>query len=607
MSGARHWSKLPHRLVLRHGTNFRGLSWEAKHIEMHTLLEKEDPYSYYRGQSLKYENLNDQEKTARTVWYAVPIATIVGLGAYWWNEEEKRKTKRKVEILGEGEEHTIVNWSATHAVTTKRFFQPESVEALEALVAKAAKHKLRLRVIGAGLSPNGIGLDGEGMVSLALMDKVLSVDRSKQQVTVQAGITVTQVIEALRPYGLTLQNLASINAQQIGGFMQVSAHGTGATLPPVDEQVVGLKLVTPGQGTISLSREDPEDLELLRMSRVALGALGVVAEATLQCVPAHSLVEQTAVMTSDQVEREHVRLLGSNRHVRYMWIPYTDTVVVVSSNPLQPLYHPARWWGAISRSVLAPKPTPDSERLKPMRDLLVQSSNGKQSPDAISGLSLAQLRDELLAVNPLDVEHIKKVNRAEALCWQQSQGVRVAPSDGVLGFECGGQQWVSEVAFPAGKTSLPDGSDLRYTRELLSLIEASGIPAPAPLEQRWSAASASPMSPAGGAKDDLFSWLGIIMYLPEDDAQQREAITDAFLQYKAACREQLWGRYDCREHWAKIEEGESKEETEGVRQRLKRQYPVAEFNALRARFDPDHILANPLVTALLGPKSSKPS
>lgn len=74
MSGARHWSKLPHRLVLRHGTNFRGLSWEAKHIEMHTLLEKEDPYSYYRGQSLKYENLNDQEKTARTVWYAVPIA-----------------------------------------------------------------------------------------------------------------------------------------------------------------------------------------------------------------------------------------------------------------------------------------------------------------------------------------------------------------------------------------------------------------------------------------------------------------------------------------------------------------------------------------------------
>ena len=35
---------------------------------------------------------------------------------------------------------------------------------------------------------------------------------------------------------------------------QVSAHGTGAAIPPVDEQVVGLKLVTPALGTIQLSK-----------------------------------------------------------------------------------------------------------------------------------------------------------------------------------------------------------------------------------------------------------------------------------------------------------------------------------------------------------------
>ena len=33
------------------------------------------------------------------------------------------------------------------------------------------------------------------------------------------------------------QNFASIREQQIGGFTQVGAHGTGATLPTVDEQV----------------------------------------------------------------------------------------------------------------------------------------------------------------------------------------------------------------------------------------------------------------------------------------------------------------------------------------------------------------------------------
>lgn len=62
-----------------------------------------------------------------------------------------------------------------------------------------------------------------------------------------------QLTEALRSRGLTLRNYASIREQTVGGFTQVSAHGTGATIPPVDEQVVALKLVTPGLGTINLS------------------------------------------------------------------------------------------------------------------------------------------------------------------------------------------------------------------------------------------------------------------------------------------------------------------------------------------------------------------
>lgn len=62
-----------------------------------------------------------------------------------------------------------------------------------------------------------------------------------------------QVVEALRPHGLTLQNFASIREQAIGGFIQVGAHGTGATIPPVDEQVVAMKLVTPALGTLQLS------------------------------------------------------------------------------------------------------------------------------------------------------------------------------------------------------------------------------------------------------------------------------------------------------------------------------------------------------------------
>ena len=65
-------------------------------------------------------------------------------------------------------------------------------------------------------------------LSMALYDRILNVDPVKKQVTVQAGARVSDVLESLRPYGLTLQNLASINDQQIGGFIQVQP----SSLPP---------------------------------------------------------------------------------------------------------------------------------------------------------------------------------------------------------------------------------------------------------------------------------------------------------------------------------------------------------------------------------------
>ena len=75
--------------------------------------------------------------------------------------------------------------------------------------------------MGQALSPNGIAFSEEGMVSLALLDKVLDIDPALGRVTVEAGARVQEVVEALRPHGLTLQNFASIREQSIGGYTQV--------------------------------------------------------------------------------------------------------------------------------------------------------------------------------------------------------------------------------------------------------------------------------------------------------------------------------------------------------------------------------------------------
>ena len=502
----------------------------------------------------------------------------------------------------------IINWSATHDVTLshKDYRQPESEAELAAMVADAHKHGKKLRPVGSALSPNGLGLSADGMLSMALLDRVIRVDAEKARVTCQAGIRISELVEELRPHGLTLQNYASIREQQVGGFTQVGAHGTGAGIPPVEEMVVGLRLVTPAEGVVHLTRES--DPAVLDLAKCGLGALGVVSEVTLQCVPAYRLVEKTFVVDRNDLlasdGKLHGELLSKFLHVRYMWIPFTDVVVVVGLN---------RETGAAASKAEATKnDTPMEERVRPMKDLLVRS--GAKAKD-LDGLSFADLRDLLLKRDPLNKEWVKQVNAAEAAFWSRSEGERRGWSDELLGFECGGQQWVVEMAFPCGKVHTApggdakavrsDGGDLQTMRELLAAIETGdGVPAPAPIEQRWTSGSSAPMSPATGRPDSLHTWIGIIMYLPpaEEDAAARAAVTRRFAEYA-----QTFGgiarKRNGTVHWAKLEPpgnaGTIYADAADMRKALRAKYPVDEFNRLRKRFDPKGVLANEWVSAVL--------
>lgn len=421
-------------------------------------------------------------------------------------------------------------------------------------------------------------------------------DAEKGRVTLQAGARLEVALEALRRVGWTLQNFSSIKEQQVGGWTQAGCHGTGAGLPPVEETLVSLKLVTPAKGTLLLDGE-ANNPELFHLAKVGLGALGVVAEVTLQGVRAHTLVERTEVLTAAQVASGHAARLAAHRHVRYMWLPYTDAVVVVTADPAQ----------AAPPGTRATAVAPEAQRTAALRALLLRScpAAAKESAASLEELSFADLRDRLLALNPLSAAHVAAVNAAEAQFWRASAGVRVGDSEAILGFDCGGEQCVSEVATPAGTRRKPSGADLAFVRETLAFISDNGIAAPAPLEQRWSARSAAPMSPAYSADPDaLFSWLGIIMYLPPSsgpEAATRAAVRNAFDAYQAAWMARVGAKFGAAEHWAKIEVPKTEAQLMAMRQRLRARYPVERFNAARLELDPHNCMGNELIDALLPP------
>lgn len=204
-----------------------------------------------------------------------------------------------------------------------------------------------------------------------------------------------------------------------------------------------------------------------------------------------------------------------------MWIPCTDCVVVVQCNLLSStwrhdtdqLYHDS------------------TENTRAMRDLIatkaIDGRIGDVSLKQLEEMSSTQLRDMAYEVAPMDFEWVKKVNEAEAEYWKKACGTRVGWSHEILGFDCGGQQWVLEVAFPMGTFSKPTTSDLDFIEDIMNLIEKNRIPAHSPIEHRWSSSSSSQLSPVHGiSKDDLHSWIGVIHYLPTDDAKMRQEITE---------------------------------------------------------------------------------
>ena len=95
--------------------------------------------------------------------------------------------------------------------------------------------------------------------------------------------------------------------------------------------------------------------------------------------------------------------------------------------------------------------------------------------DYVTKLSFSELRDILISINPLDTNHIKRVNEAEASFWKLSSGSRYDDSTNILGFDCGGQQLVFEVCFPIGSLNDATGKDIDFVKRLLTIAENAGL------------------------------------------------------------------------------------------------------------------------------------
>jgi L-galactono-1,4-lactone dehydrogenase len=551
---------------------------------------------YKKARHISAAASSTQKKNAPTAFAAFLVASSAAVfSVSTFSESPHTLLESSVEHY-EDESTTIINWSGTHSVDilNDNYYEPETIEDLERFVADCHKKGKSIRPVGSALSPNAISFNQQGMVSLANLDRIVKVDKENMTCTVEAGARISQVIDALREHGMTLPNLASIAEQQVGGFFQIGAHGTGALISPVDDFITKIKMVTPARGTVELT---PDDGEMFDLAKVGLGCLGVVSEVTMQCVPAHNLVEHTYVLSRAEAKSQVNHLLRKHKHIRYMWIPYSDTVVVVTNDPEDENS------ATLVEKGIEEKGGDPSDPFGPFKVLLnnlANEYNQQLAPEDIEGKGFGELRDKLLSFGPLNSDVVKRVNQAEALFWRNNEGYQLKPSDQLLQFDCGGQQWVFEVCFNTGSYENNNGNDMLFMENILDKIESQNLPAPAPIEQRWSASSSSLMSPAHGEKGGLHCWVGIIMYLPTDDENERAEISKRFKGQYCDLSREVGEPMNAVSHWGKLEMPSNGTEFLKLRKLMLSRYPLASFNAARAYYDPKNVLGNPLLDTILG-------
>ena len=162
--------------------------------------------------------------------------------------------------------------------------RPRSLDELAALVA-AATGRRPLALCGARHSMGGQQFVRGGLLAdTTRLDRILSLDRDRGRVTVEAGARWPAVLDALRGSAWAIrQKQAGTDDVSLGGAISVNAHGRALGLAPIAADVERLTVVCPNGAATTCSRE--RDAGLFGLVCGGYGLFGAVYSLTLRLTP----------------------------------------------------------------------------------------------------------------------------------------------------------------------------------------------------------------------------------------------------------------------------------------------------------------------------------
>ena len=425
------------------------------------------------------------------------------------------------------------NWGRSERAHPEFTVRPESVDEVVAAVNFARDTGVTVKAWGAGHSFTSIAATDGLHLDVGALAGVIAVDGPL--VTLGAGTNLYELPALLEPLGLALANMGDIDRQTIAGAISTGTHGTGARFGGIATQVRGVTLVTAAGELLRVNAT--ENPHLLSAAALSLGALGILVDVTIECVPTFLLHAVERPEPAAAVLDEWLQRSAETDHFEFFVWPHTTTALTKSNTrvsrdaPRHPLTPFSRWFddefmaNGVFRAICAlGKAAPAI--IPPVNRLAVKLSGNREFTDTSTNVFVTD----------------------------------------------------RTVRFREMEYALPIEAVPNAVRAIQKLIADRGWRVSFPIEVRSAAADSLLLSTASGRAT---GYVAVHRYWREDPAEYFREV------------EAVMMAHDGRPHWGKLHNRHAES--------LETVYPgFNEFLAVRDRLDPGRVFANDYLRQVLG-------
>lgn len=217
-----------------------------------------------------------------------------------------------------------VSWNENVKHSYKSLYKITEEEELREVIANNDK----IRFFGNKQSSADIAAGTDTLLDMKSYNKIVSYDYNEKTITVQSGVILGDLLEAIEAVGWCIPCLPDINTITIGGALATGTHGTSGKL--LSEYISSCRLVLADGSVKEINAED----DLMNAVKVSLGMLGVLSTITFKCEPEYTLHVKEGPESDKEWLPKIKERLKKHDFLRVLWLPHTSKGYVITGDKI---------------------------------------------------------------------------------------------------------------------------------------------------------------------------------------------------------------------------------------------------------------------------------